>query len=294
VVQQEASTVRFAVIGDFGRAGPPAAAVAELVRSWSPDLVLTVGDNNYPDGAMDTIDDNVGQYYHQFIAPYRGKYGAGADVNRFFPSLGNHDWKTWNLAPYLEYFTLPGNERYYDARWGPVHFFALDSNRNEPDGIDADSDQARWLQERLESSDAPYQVVFMHHPPYSSGHHGSEEIMRWPFHEWGADLVLSGHDHHYERIERPEGTYVINGLGGHEIYEVGAPIDGSEIRFAERHGAMRVEAGPDGFEFEFVDIEGTVIDRVHWPAAGSAPAPTEPAEATGTEVPPVDFERYED
>src|SRR6476469_5331296 len=76
------ASVRLAVVGDFGMAGRPEKEVAQLVQSWQPDLVLTVGDNNYDDGATATIDANVGQYYHQYIAPYIGRYGAGATTNR--------------------------------------------------------------------------------------------------------------------------------------------------------------------------------------------------------------------
>src|SRR5262245_16628557 len=106
---------RFAVIGDYGSASPDEAAVAARVASWSPEIVVTVGDNNYPQGAQATIDDNVGQYYSAFIHPYVGTYGPGGTVNRFFPALGNHDWMTAGAVPYLGYFTLPGNERYYDV-----------------------------------------------------------------------------------------------------------------------------------------------------------------------------------
>ncbi len=91
-MQVTGSNVRFAVIGDFGQAGQPEQDVANLVKSWDPDLIITVGDNNYPVGAATTIDQNIGQYYHDFIYPYMGAYGAGATANRFFPSLGNHDW----------------------------------------------------------------------------------------------------------------------------------------------------------------------------------------------------------
>ncbi len=85
--------------------------MAVLIKNWDPDLIITTGDNNYPDGAADTIDENIGQYFHEFIAPYKGSYGEGAQENRFFPSLGNHDWHSPDAQPYLDYFTLPGNER---------------------------------------------------------------------------------------------------------------------------------------------------------------------------------------
>jgi len=106
--------IRFAVIGDYGDHTQAEADVATLVDGWNPNFVVTVGDNNYPLGAADTIDRNIGQYYQQYISPYLGSYGAGAVVNRFFPALGNHDLDTVLGQPYLDYFTLPSNERYYD------------------------------------------------------------------------------------------------------------------------------------------------------------------------------------
>ena len=261
-VERPGDTVRFAVIGDFGLASPEEAAVAELVRSWAPDLVITLGDNNYPDGRASTIDENVGQYYHAFIHPYRGRYGEGAAENRFFPSLGNHDWHTPGPWPYLDYFELPGNERYYDLVWGPVHLFALDSDPKEPDGSTPQSNQARWLEPRLTGSTSPWQVVYMHHPPYSSGDHGSTPRMRWPFAQWGADVVMSGHDHHYERIQWDDITYVVNGLGGKpERYGVGDPVPGSIVRFNDAHGAMLVEATTTRLEMRFVTSDGREIDQ---------------------------------
>src|SRR5687767_4220926 len=68
--------MRFAVVGDYS-AGQPLADVSNLVKSWNPAFITTVGDNNYPDGAASTIDANIGQYFHSFISPYKGGYGAG-------------------------------------------------------------------------------------------------------------------------------------------------------------------------------------------------------------------------
>ena len=85
------TTAHFGVIGDFGFAGTPEADVANLVKSWNPEFILTVGDNNYDTGSAATIDANIGQYYHEFIGDYTGSYGAGSATNRFIASLGNHD-----------------------------------------------------------------------------------------------------------------------------------------------------------------------------------------------------------
>src|SRR5689334_1856375 len=87
------TTARCAVIGDYGSAVfPEEGQVAAMIHSWSPDLIITVGDNNYEDGFAADIDNNIGQYYHDFIFPYTGSYGPGATSNKFFPTLGNHDW----------------------------------------------------------------------------------------------------------------------------------------------------------------------------------------------------------
>ncbi|MBP9121408.1 MAG: hypothetical protein KBF59_11150, partial [Ignavibacterium sp.] len=85
------SQVKFAAIGDYGLAGPNELTVANLVKSWNPDFIITLGDNNYELGADSTIDVNIGQYFYEYIYPYKGNYGSGSTVNRFFPSLGNHD-----------------------------------------------------------------------------------------------------------------------------------------------------------------------------------------------------------
>jgi tartrate-resistant acid phosphatase type 5 len=254
------SELRFTVIGDYGKANQAEADVADLIKSWKPDLIITTGDNNYPDGAAGTIDENIGQFFHEFIAPYKGSYGEGGQENRFFPSLGNHDWHSPGVKPYLDYFTLPGNKRYYDFIWGPVHFFALDSDSSEPDGASIGSIQADWLQSKLSVSDSPWKVVYFHHAPYSSGRHGPSERMQWPFAEWGADVVLSGHDHTYERISRDGIYYFVNGLGGASRYQFVSIVEGSELRYNEDHGAMLVEVRGKVMHVQFVNRQGTVID----------------------------------
>jgi hypothetical protein len=256
-------TMTLAVIGDYGDAGQPEADVANLVNSWNVDYVLTTGDNNYVGGAVSTIDENIGQYYQQYVGNYSGSYGPGADQNRFFPVPGNHDWNTPTLQPYLDYFTLPGNERYYDVQLGLVHLFALDSDPHEPDGRSASSIQANWLQTQMSASSAPWRLVTLHHPPYSSSSvHGSTPELQWPFGAWGATAVLAGHDHTYERIHQDGVLYFVNGLGGRSLYNLGAPIPGSAVRYNLDYGAMRLEAAPTCLTFSFYSRNGSLIDSV--------------------------------
>jgi len=261
-VEGARSAQRFVIIGDYGASGPNEAKIANLARGFLPDFIITTGDNNYPLGAAETIDENVGLYFHEFIAPYRGAFGRGASENRFFPSLGNHDWDSLEAKPYLDYFSLPSNERHYDFVRGPVQLFALDSDPREPDGTDFDSVQGRWLRQRLLASTAAFRVVYFHHPPYSSGPHGSTLGMRWPFQEWGAAVVYAGHDHAYERFDIDGFPYVVNGAGGNELYQFANSSPGSVVRAGGVHGLVLVSVTETELVSRFLDARGVELDAL--------------------------------
>jgi hypothetical protein len=260
------ATIRFAVIGDYGSGTRAEAEVAALVKGWNPDFLITLGDNNYPAGEATTIDANIGRFYADFIGNYRGRYGQGSKINRFWPAPGNHDWLS-GLTPYTEYFTLPGNERYYDVDLGLVHLFALDSDVHEPDGISAESRQAAWLKEHLMSSKACFDIVYFHHPAYSTAAHGPTLALRWPFQAWGAEAVFAGHDHTYERFVIGGIPYFVNGLGGEAAYDfAGDPQPETQFRYNEEHGAMRVTATRTDITYEFFTIDGKKRDAFAVPA----------------------------
>jgi len=270
---QESTSITFAAIGDFGSNDANELDVANLVKSWNPDFIITLGDNNYPDGEAATIDANIGKYYQEFIYPYQGSYGAGATTNRFWPCIGNRDWDNQTgakLQPYLDYFTLPNNERYYDFVRGPVHFFALDSDVDEPDGITSASTQAQWLQNKLAASTAPWKIVYFHHPPYSS--RTSFTKLQWSFQAWGADAVLSGHAHVYERVMKDGFPYFTNGLGGDSTGSFETSIPGSLVRFGDDYGALRISASASVITFEFITRRGVVIDTYTMGQQASLPA----------------------
>lgn len=253
--------MRFAVVGDYGSGDRNEEDVANLIKGWNPNFVITTGDNNYPDGEASTIDNNIGKYYAQFIYPYTGNYGPGATVNRFFPAMGNHDWDN-NVGapaqPYLDYFTLPGNERYYEYVQGPLHFFMLDSDSREPDGITSTSVQANWLRTRLAASTAQWKIVVLHHPPFSS--RTSWPKLQWPYKEWGASVVLSGHAHVYERIVRNGLPFITNGLGGDSTGSFETGLEGSMVRFGTEYGAVLARVSSTSITFQFVTRGGLVID----------------------------------
>ncbi len=256
-----AAAQRFAAIGDYGFAGPAERDVAALMKSWNPDFIVTLGDNNYDVGDSTTIDQNIGQYFHEYIYNYKGRYGPHTFSARFFPSLGNHDYYTRNGEAYRDYFTLPGNGRYYEFVRGDVHLFALNSDEAEPDGVSATSKQAQWLRAALAASTARWKVVYLHHAPYSSGYHGNTAVMQWPFREWGASVVLAGHDHDYERLLVDGLPYVVNGLGGRSIYKGTKPLIGPSQKFySGDYGAMLLTASPDSLTMQFFTRKQTLID----------------------------------
>lgn len=259
-----ARAARFAAIGDYGNASPAEGQVASLVASWDPDFIITLGDNNYPVGAQATIEANIGAFYGDYIT-------ADLGTNRFWPSMGNHDWYTNDAIPYLSYFTLPGNERYYDLVRGPVHLFAIDSEalhqdnsqQGEPDGVTAGSVQGVDMLARINNSTACWQLPYFHHPPYSSGAHGSNPDLQWPFQDnqgAEADAVLAGHEHDYERVMVNGLPYFVNGSAGAGLRPLGTPIAGSVVGYAAKHGAMLMTATQTTLAFTFISVDGEVID----------------------------------
>lgn len=267
---------RLAVIADYGTNNQAESDVADLVKGWSPDLILTVGDNNhngagYGDGDPHLIDLNIGQYFHEYIGNYQGAYGAGSPANRFFPVLGNHDYSsTYLYKTHTDYFTLPpgqGNERYYDFVQGPVHFFMLNSETHEPDGISKTSTQAQWLQAAMAASTSAFNFVFLHDPPYtSSDRHPSNTTVQWPFKTWGADAVFAGHAHVYERLLEDGLTYFVAGVAGETLAGfVNPPIAGSQVRYGSDYGAMWVEADSAAATFKYYTRTGALVDTFSLP-----------------------------
>jgi phosphodiesterase/alkaline phosphatase D-like protein len=284
-----ASTM-FAVIGDYGLAGTNEQNVANLVKSWNPNFILTVGDNNYPSGAASTIDANVGQYYHSYISPYKGSYGPGDTTNQFFATLGNHDYNsTSGFTPYLNYFTMPGNGRYYTLTEGPVEFFVLDSNSQEPDGRTSTSVQGHWLQSQLAASTATWKLVVFHHAPYTSDSQvAPTTVMRWPFQAWGASAVLTGHAHMYERLSEDNNfPYLVDGLGGVSRDSIGTISVGSLVRYNAQFGALRVTATDTQLTFQFIVTTGAIIDT--FSLTNSLPAAPSNLSATAISASEIDL-----
>ena len=169
------------------------------------------------------------------------------------------EWYRHVVHPDLEIFCLNSNLRPLPASevaWA-------DEGRRRAAALHAE--MRDWLRRALASSRARFRLVFFHHPPHSTAQHDAPATwMRWPYRAWGADLVVSGHQHCYERVQRDGMTYVVNGLGGHSwIYDNlrCAPVTGSQARFNARHGAMLLRANATALRGAFFDVEGVLVDE---------------------------------
>jgi 3',5'-cyclic AMP phosphodiesterase CpdA len=180
-------------------------------------------------------------------------YGDLFENLAFFPAPGNHEYGVPDAAPYRSVFAIPGGsgERWYSYDWGRIHFAVLDTEADY-------ATQAAWLAGDLAASAAPWKIVYLHKPPYSSGSHGSDLALRaaiGPVVEaGGVQLVLAGHDHSYERTTPQNGVvYVVTGGGGRGTYGVGT----SEFTAFSEPVIHFVYAELDGDELVLHAIDGT-------------------------------------
>jgi hypothetical protein len=237
-------SLRFAAFGDSGTGGQEQRALALVMeryrRELGFELALMLGDNIY--GRKRSED-----FVAKFETPYRGLLDAGV---LFYATLGNHDRP---IETRYRPFHMDG-QRYYSFRASrqSVRFFALDSNR-------MDAAQLRWLERELHSSAEHWKVFFVHNPPYSSGKkHGPDLPLRAALEpillRHGVSLVLSGHEHFYQRVRPQKGiAYFISG---------GA----AKLRRGNIRRDADVAAGYDqGLHFMLFEIEG---DRLHFQAIG--------------------------
>ena len=195
----------FAVFGDSGSGDDHQDKVARQLDKQAPDFILHTGDLIYYSG-------KDRKYSEQFYHPYRDLISRVP----FFPSLGNHDYKSNEGQPMLDNFVLPGNERNYSFDYGNAHFIALDSNR-------ANKESAVWLEADLAATQQKWKIVFFHHPPPFTGTHSGDENITdlWMplFVKYKVDIVFCGHKHLYSRSRPVNGVvYIIEGVGGKRRY----------------------------------------------------------------------------
>lgn len=233
-----------AVVGDFGVGDKHERAVANLVAKHRPDFVVTTGDNVYKKGK--SYDRLVGKYYPQPIVPATGNHDHLLDISRFDNYFG----------------TSAETRNYVYHAASDVDFFILDSDS----GVRSSKkrqEQWNWLVRSVSKSKANFKIVVLHHPPYSSStKHGSTLVYQWAYRSMGVDLVLSGHDHDYERIVRDGLNYVVDGAGGAKLYKCKPKtklVEGS-LGCHKRFGALFIYANKTELQLVFRTTNGTALD----------------------------------
>lgn len=285
------ATVEVLAFGDSGWGSPAQVRLAALMEDRSWDLALHVGDVAYDDGTEEDLTLRHFRVYAPLLA-----------TTPFFPVPGNHDVRTEGGAPFDRAFVGPealGRRRYGTFRWGGVRFVGLDtSSEGAREALEERSGaQYRWLggtlAEAARDTTVRWTVLFTHYPLYShavglAGHGPSEELreaIEPLLLEHGVDLVLAGHDHHYER-SRPlrEGRPVADGCGpvhlvigggGASRYARSVAPDVHVARIRRDHHFLALTIRPDSVAGEAIGVEGRTIDafrlRPYEPAAATCP-----------------------
>jgi Calcineurin-like phosphoesterase len=235
-------------------------ATSNRVLAIDPAVVLTLGDNQYPSGTLSDFRRHYGRTWGRFKAKTR-------------PSPGNHDYETAGAAGYFAYFgklAKPEGRSYYSFDLGGWHLISLDSNID----LQAGSRQERWLRANLAATTKRCILAYWHHPRFTSGAHQGDNPWVGPF--WDAlytaraDVVLSGHEHNYERFARqnpagratPQGIrQFVVGTGGVDLLGFAAPKPNSQVRRSSTWGVLVLVLHPRSYQWRFVSEDGDVVDR---------------------------------
>ena len=246
--------------GDIGRCSSRGHDQTARLLDDIAGTVFTLGDNAYPHGTATDFADCYGRSW--------GRHRA-----RTRPTMGNHDYRTDEGAPYYDYFSDAAGPRgrgYYSYDLGDWHVLALNSVLS----VGRWSAQIAWIRRDLESTKARCVVAYWHESRFSSGEHGNSRRMRlvWDIlYAHGVDVVISAHDHNYERFapQDPAGNpdpvrgiraFVV-GTGGAGLRPLGSVRPNSEVRDATRFGVLKLELGETGYRWAFITApDGEIAD----------------------------------
>ncbi len=256
-----AQTVTVAAAGDIA-CGPNSevsadhcrmAATADLIAGKEIAAVLALGNLQYPQGS-----------YDDFLNAYDKSWGRFKAVT--YPTPGNHEYYLYDAQGYYRYFGAAAHKAqqgYYSFDLGAWHIVALNSNCLWAGGCGADSAQVAWLRRDLQAHLAACVLAFWHHPRFSSGPHGSDDAYQgfWDvLAAAGADVVLNGHDHLYERFapQSADGTpdpkgvreFVV-GTGGASTARVEDRQPNSEVVGENTFGVLFLTLAADGYAWSF-------------------------------------------
>lgn len=245
-------TLHFGVIGDNGTGEKPEYEIGEQMANWYArfpfPIVLMMGDNIYGS-------DRPQDFVTKFESPYKALLDKGV---KFYASLGNHDSREQR---YYKLFNMEGKLYYtFKAPKEDVRFFALETTYTDPD-------QLKWLEDELKKSSEKWKIVFFHHPLYSSSRtHGSQvnlrKVLEPLFIQYGVSLVLSGHDHVYERITPQNGIhYFVEGSSGQlRNGDLRKPSPLTAFGYDTDQTFMLMEVDGDNLTFSAINRKGAVID----------------------------------
>jgi hypothetical protein len=246
--------------GDIGQCDLPGAAQTGRLLDRIPGTVFTAGDNAYPNGTR-----------AQFAACYDPAWGRHKARTR--PTPGNHDYRVPGAASYFDYFGAAAGDRargYYAFDLGGWRVYALNSNVAEEIG----SEQETWLRADLAAHPTRCAIAYWHHARFSSGPHGTSTrtaALYQALYDAGADVVVVGHDHTYERFapQAPDGRadaarglreFVV-GTGGGPLYDFRTPQPNSEFRYNAGYGVLKLTLFPRGYTWQFLGGgDGRVLD----------------------------------
>jgi 3',5'-cyclic AMP phosphodiesterase CpdA len=250
----------------YSVAADTAATVAAGLAQDPRAVVLALGDLTYPRGAAKEFTD--------CYAPTWGRF-----KNRTWPAPGNHEYYTPGAKPYFAYWGARAGRGYYSFELGTWHIISLDSNLAPA----AHAAQLDWLRADLAAHPARCTLAYWHHPLYSSGGHGSVPKMRdaWKLlYDAGAELVLSGHDHDYERFAPQDADGRLDPARGIRQFVVGTggayptpfllTVAHSEVRDSNRTGVLRLRLYAGGYGWEFVESTRLSSFGIAPPDRGSA------------------------
>jgi hypothetical protein len=238
------------------------AATATLLDGIA-GTVFTAGDNAYPDGTA-----------QQFTDCYDPTWGRQKTRTR--PAAGNHDWGTKDLAGYLGYFgaaAAPEGKSWYSYDLGAWHVIVLDSDCDQVKGCAPGSAQGKWLAADLAATKAKCTIAIWHHPRFSSGEHGDDTDVG-PFwkalYDAGADVVVNGHDHDYERFAPQDAAgraddargirEFVAGTGGAELRTFPTIRPNSIVRASVAHGVIRFTLHKSSYDWRFISTTGEFSD----------------------------------
>jgi len=255
---QTAGSVVLVGASDIGNCSSSADEATALLLDSIPGTVFTAGDNANPNGTTANFTD--------CFDPTWGRHKA-----RMHPALGDNEYRTTDAAPYFAYFGAgvgdPG-AGYYSYNLGSWHIIVLNSNCSQIDGCAPDSPQGQWLQADLAANPSTC-ILAIHHEPLFSSKGGDEDLRDFwePLYAAGADIVVSGHRHTYERFaqQTPDGVadpgrgirQFVVGTGGDSLSSFDSGVaPNSEVRNAGTHGVIKFTLHPTSYDWEFIPIAG--------------------------------------